>query len=173
MDFALDDKIAKLIVDNIPIFRYIHPNIISLLSIILNIIILIVLVNNNINVFSLLAILATRWLTDLLDGAVARKYKKVTKLGGILDTIGDVMIIFIFMWYIFKLTGVNMMLYYVFIVIVLIYIYHMEVYHDHSELKHYNGNNVQKIIAFFVNNSYLVYAGMYVYILYNSSQSKF
>ena len=32
-----------------------------------------------------------RYLADIIDGKVARKYKKTSKLGGYLDTISDVM----------------------------------------------------------------------------------
>ena len=47
MDIALDDEIAKKIVDNMPFFRHIHPNVISTVSIVFNIIILSILINNN------------------------------------------------------------------------------------------------------------------------------
>lgn len=164
MEFALDDAIAKQIVDNMPFFRHIHPNVISAISIIFNGIILGILISNNLNPLYLIGSLSIRWLTDLLDGAVARKYKKVSKVGGILDTIGDVSIMFIFMWYILKAIGVHMIVFYIFIIVVLLYVVYAEAYHDHAGLKHYNGNHIQKIIAFFVNNSYLIYIGMYFFI---------
>lgn len=164
MDIALDDAIAKQIVDNMPFFKHIHPNVISAISIIFNIIILAILINNNLNPLYLVGSFTARWLTDLLDGAVARKYKKVSKIGGLLDTIGDVTIILIFMWYVLKATGVHMMVFYIFLIVVLLYVVHAEAYHDHAGLKHYNGNHLQKIIAFFVNNSYLIYIAMYLFI---------
>jgi phosphatidylglycerophosphate synthase len=164
MDIALDDEIAKKIVDNMPFFRHVHPNVISTVSIVFNIIILSILINNNLNPLYLIGSFAVRWLTDLLDGAVARKYKKASKLGGLLDTVGNVTIILIFMWYVLKATGVHMMVFYIFLIVVLLYVVHAETYHNHAALKHYKGNHVQKIIAFFVNNSYLIYIAMYFFI---------
>ncbi len=107
--------------------------------------------------------MTVRWLTDLLDGAVARKYNKVSVLGGILDTLGDVIFMLIFAYYVISVTNIPMYIFYVFTALVIGYIINENTIHDHNGLKHYNGGITQKIIAFFVNNSYLVYMGLFLF----------
>ena len=74
----LDENIGNLFI-NSGIFKNIHPNIISVIGIYLNILILWSVLNNvPIHVVSILIML--RCLTDILDGMIARKYDKKSKL---------------------------------------------------------------------------------------------
>ncbi len=162
MNINIDDKIATLIVDNVTFLKYISPNVITSISLILNFIILYILHNPHGNIL-LGSVLTVRWLTDLLDGAVARKYNKVSVLGGILDTLGDIIFMLIFAYYVISVTNIPMYIFYVFTALVIGYIINENTIHDHNGLKHYNGGITQKIIAFFVNNSYFVYMGLFLF----------
>ena len=71
-------------------FKEIHPNIISITGIITNFIILYYIKMGN--VFLANIYLVIRFFTDILDGAVARKYNKTSKLGGYLDTTNDLIL---------------------------------------------------------------------------------
>ena len=99
LNIKLDDKVAKIVLDNYN-FENIAPNIITLIGIICNCIVLVISlyikIDSNIKKVMLLFILFIRWLVDILDGAVARKYNKVSKLGHNLDTFSDLMLQFIF-----------------------------------------------------------------------------
>ena len=101
-NILIDDKISKGIVNNFTFFKYIHPNFISLISIFMNYIIYKYLTYSssytNIYVFGI--ILFIRWLMDCLDGAIARKYNKSSRFGHLLDTMGDVLLLYIFMYFI-------------------------------------------------------------------------
>ena len=86
----LDEDVGNLFIKT-GAFKNIHPNIISIIGIYLNILILwCVLHDISIHIVSILIIL--RCLTDILDGMIARKYDKKSKLGGWLDTIQDMLL---------------------------------------------------------------------------------
>lgn len=84
------DKISYLIVDTIVPYLIklnIHPNIITLFGFIPIYLIYINILANNIILTYLFAF--TNYTLDCLDGELARKSGKTSKLGGILDTIHD------------------------------------------------------------------------------------
>ncbi len=158
----IDDKVASVIVDNVPFFKYIHPNVITIISLLLNFVILSLLYNRRNNlIFG--SVLTLRWLTDLLDGAVARKYKKTSVIGGFLDTLGDLIYILIFAYYFVDVLKLPMAFFYVFLGTVICFIISQNCYHDHDGLKDYNGGIIQKITAFFVNNTYLMYIALFLF----------
>ena len=101
-NILIDDNISKFLVNNLNFFRFIHPNFISLISIILNYFIYIYLICTvpHLNIYLFSIILFIRWLSDCLDGAIARKYNKTSKLGHSLDTLGDILLFYIFMYFI-------------------------------------------------------------------------
>lgn len=68
-------------------FKNIHPNYITIIGIISNLIVVLSYYNKNFFIFSLFTII--RSICDILDGLIARKFKKVSYIGGILDTISD------------------------------------------------------------------------------------
>lgn len=148
----LDDNLAWLLVQNIDFLKNIHPNYITFSGIISNFLILYLLIKKDYNI--LIPLIIYRYFTDILDGAVARKYNKTSKLGGYLDTLNDVMLISFLSLYYLK----NYFIF-IFILILLFIIYHNSFY-DHSQLKK------KGIIAFFVNNSILLYFILSIIIKY-------
>ena len=91
----VDDIITTKIIEKVSILKHIHPNIITISGLILNFYIYHLLDTPNSNIYLLGSCIIYRWLADCLDGAVARKYKKSSKLGLYLDTLSDVIMGFI------------------------------------------------------------------------------
>jgi phosphatidylglycerophosphate synthase len=84
---TIDNDIGK-IVAKMHIFKYMHPNAITLIGMICNIILYYgSLFKLNTHMIAILLLL--RWFTDVMDGNVAREYNKTSKFGGFLDTITD------------------------------------------------------------------------------------
>ena len=98
-----DDYISNKIIDSTNIFENIHPNIITLFGMNINLIIYNVFVADNTNSYCIFIgiLFIIRWLCDCLDGNVARKYNKTSYIGSLLDTVSDFMLIGIFLYYIF------------------------------------------------------------------------
>ena len=94
-NFNLDDYFASIFINNIYLLKYIHPNIITISGLLLNFYIYKLLNTNKINIYILFLSLFYRWLADILDGAIARKYNKQSKLGHYLDTLSDSILIII------------------------------------------------------------------------------
>lgn len=92
----IDGKITKYILDNVSLLSKVHPNVITMSGVIANLLIVFLL---TVNLFwAFLIVLFYRYLADCVDGGVARKYNKKSKLGGILDTLSDNMLIYIICW---------------------------------------------------------------------------
>lgn len=64
----------------------VHPNVLTLLGIIPSILFF-VLAINKLYLFALIAFIGTAF--DMIDGMIARKYNKITKFGGFLDSTFD------------------------------------------------------------------------------------
>ncbi len=162
----IDDYLASLLVDNTEIFKETNPNSITIVSYILNIIILYLLLQPTLNVLLLAVTLLFRFLTDILDGAVARKYNKVTVMGGIMDTCGDIMFCAIISWYlIFKLNGPLHLLPLI-IAIMGVYVYCLDAIHDHSSLKNTDGHFLQTCVAHCINNTWCIFSIIFIMVLY-------
>ena len=162
----IDDYLANLLVDNTDIFRDIHPNYITSITYILNIIILHLLLQPRLNVPILAIHLVLRFLTDILDGAIARKYNKVTVFGGIMDTCGDIMFCAIISWYlIFKLNGPIHLLPLI-VAIMGLYVYCLDAVHDHSTLKNTDGHLLQTCVAHCINNTWCLFTVIFIIALY-------
>jgi phosphatidylglycerophosphate synthase len=162
----LDDVVADAFVDRTEIFENIHPNLITGTSLLLNVLILMVLLSwrRGINFGLLAALFAVRCATDILDGAVARKYKKTSELGGYLDTLGDLMLFIIFSYFMFDRYNVRSVYWIPLIAFILFTITHFDVAHDHSSLKVYNGGPYQHFAAFCANNTVVVFPVIYALI---------
>lgn len=93
LGLRLDDRLTKFILDRVDLFKYIHPNIITSIGLIINFAILYLIINKFFVSCSLLMLV--RYLADCLDGGVARKYNKKSKLGGALDTWSDTILIYV------------------------------------------------------------------------------
>jgi len=120
------DKYLYCIIDNfIPFFcNYnIHPNIITLIGIILNYFLFYYLSKNN-KLYSILLIIV-HCILDSLDGEIARKCNKQSDIGGILDSISDVLFMsIIFLYYLSKysdkvlFTKLNVVILFLFIIFI-------------------------------------------------------
>ena len=132
-------------------FKEIHPNIISITGIVTNFLILHYIRRKNISLAN--SFLIIRFFTDILDGAVARKYNKTSKLGGYLDTIND-LILFTMYTYIISICLIfkNKQYSKIFTLIVLLcmimYLKNIDGLSDHTPLK--NGKNNQILAFYFV-----------------------
>jgi len=84
---SIDNDIGKTLA-KMHIFSYIHPNVITFIGMICNILLYYCSLNAfNAHIIAMLLLL--RWFTDVMDGNVAREYNKTSKLGGFLDTVTD------------------------------------------------------------------------------------
>lgn len=167
-----DDYISTKILDSTDIFEDIHPNEVTIVGAILNVFIFLNLKNiidgNKPDMSSLAILLASRWLADCLDGNIARKYKKTSKLGNTLDTLSDMMLWAIIWYFIFTQLGINM-IYYIIIMIVflIINIFKYNIFEDHNTIK--NGNGVfDEIYSWGINNSWASFIACYYAVSYFS-----
>ena len=88
-DKIITNVFDKLVITPLDfIFRHIHPNVITITSMVLNYFIYISILNRQKQ--KALILLWIRYMTDNLDGHIARKYGKTSKIGGLLDTIADI-----------------------------------------------------------------------------------
>jgi len=132
----LDENIGNLFI-SLGIFKNIHPNIISIIGIYLNVLILrSILLNKSKHILYILILL--RCLSDILDGMVARKYNKKSKLGGWLDTIQDLLlgtfiIPFILMYKYTKNKIVSFLISFL-LTIILLYVYYINDISDHDNI---------------------------------------
>lgn len=157
----IDDNLAFLLTENVSFFENIHPNYITISGIVSNCFIYYLLIKKSYFKMVLFLIIY-RYLTDILDGAVARKYKKTSELGGYLDTINDLMFILI-------ISSVYLKKEVIFLISIFccIMIYSYNLFHDHSQIKN------KKIMGFFVNNSILLYILLILFIIYKNTLSVF
>lgn len=171
----VDDCIAKYIVDNVEFLKYIHPNCITLLGIIVNIVILFLFVNkfyfkklrrgDKYTEWLVVFLFYFRFTLDILDGEVARKYNKKSKIGGYMDTFSDVMLGFIIVYIIIKKFHLSKMWF----LVSLIPFYSMYIndsLHDHEKIKNNDDDIFNKSMSFMINNVILVYTLVLLIILY-------
>ena len=155
----IDDVIAKYFVDNFGLFEYVHPNVITALGILCNYLIYKEIMKPNKNKLLLFVLFNLRTLTDILDGAVARKYKKSSKLGHVLDTLSD----FINMWvltnYLFKRFKLRKYHGAFFVAIVLFSEIKYEMFQTHEHFKKSEGWD-----SFYVNNTF-IFNNLFYFIL--------
>ena len=152
----LDDQLTAFILDHCSFFKFISPNLITISGLLMNFLILFYILAGNFYTSSTLLIF--RYLADCLDGGVARKYNKKSKIGGMLDTWSDTILIYISIYclfYIYKLPFGSEVaafascsnMYVMSLTNSLI---------DHAGMK--SGNDIISIVyAFFVNNSFILF----------------
>ena len=160
----IDDVITNKIIENVTFFKHIHPNIITISGLILNFYIYHLLNISNTNIYLLGFCIIYRWLADCLDGAIARKYKKNSKLGHQLDTLSDVIMGFITFYFIQKHLfnwSFNICLI-IYIIFISIYNYLFDIVNTHNNLKKSKKNIISYIISFLTNNTYIVYLLLYI-----------
>ena len=156
-----DDYFTKIILNKFVIFRYIHPNAITIFGIMLNIAILFAAGHCK---FCLMVILfVLRYFADCLDGGVARKYSKSSNIGGVLDTFSDNLLIFIYIIIMFRLLNFSggILVATCFVVLNLCVMAYSNSLINHSGMKA-GGNSFKNTYAFFINNSYILFITMIV-----------
>lgn len=166
----LDDTIGITLAKEISLLKYIHPNIITISGLLINFYIYKLLNSNNINIYLLIISLFYRWLADVLDGAVAREYNKLSKLGHNLDTLSDILLVIIIFNYILEnILGFSFFISSSICSILIIYIMSSyNVLDTHDDLKKNKKDNfIGSIIAFLTNNSYLYFSIVLVLYLLN------
>ena len=147
------------------LFKNIHPNIITITGIITNFFIPYFIFRNNINVANI--ILVIRYFTDIFDGSVARKYNKTSKLGSILDTINDNILITIY-GYLFGIKFYNKYAKIIGFILMILHLYYMKQHNgflNHNNIKSGAKNSFLKIIQFFTNNSIFIFIGLFYFNL--------
>ena len=140
-------------------FKKIHPNFITVMGMASNILIIFFLLKGHIHLASLF--LAIKFFCDCLDGAVARRYNKTSKLGGCLDTISDVTLLApycgVIVWLITENLTYAISAFFISLLVLIGYTLRLGTMHDHSKLKEGGNNVIKKSVEFAVNNSVLLY----------------
>ena len=138
----------------------IHPNAITLLALIFSISVIFFHVSG-LYWFVVLAIIL-RTFFDCLDGPVARKCKKTSKLGGYFDIFADTVYIYALTFVILSVLLPRQPYLYIGLYSILILqvyalvyfsMFHHSSLHDHTQLKEYEGNIFKRTAVFIVNNN--------------------
>lgn len=162
LDLKIDNYISRQILDQTDIFENIHPNYITGFGFILNFIILYYLCfhNNKIDDVILIGLLFSRWLADCLDGNVARKYNKTSKFGNIFDSVSDMILEIIIIFYFCKnINNTNFTT-----IIILICVFHsLHLLFYKNKVISQKKNIFGDLSTFlFINNSFLIYISLYI-----------
>lgn len=162
----MDDKIAKVVLDKLDFFEYIEPNYITIIGFVLNFYIFTAIVSRDTNFLPILMML--RWLADTLDGNVARKYNKTSKIGNYLDVFSDT-VLFCGVVYLLA-TMYNIDKKYVFIfciaVLCLLTITSEMLNENKKEINKNTTNPITKLSNFFIDNSmvqYMIFFAIYMH----------
>lgn len=152
----LDKIYTEFLLHRTDIFAKVHPNYLTLTGLAFDFVILWAIFNQ---CLLLVAVsLFVRYFCDCLDGAVARKYNRVSDVGGILDTIADSTLIFVLVFSIAFLLHSEYAVLFGLTISVLNVVYLLI---HKSFVHHYNiktgGNLIQNIYTFGVNNNCIIY----------------
>jgi len=153
----LDKKYTDFVISKSEIFQYIHPNYLTITGLLIDFVVLWAVFNQLIWLIGIS--LFFRYTCDCLDGAVARKYHRVSDLGGILDTIADNTLIFVVAFSIaFLLNSPYAILFGAGITLLnIVYLLiHQSLVHHYNIKK--GGNLIQNIYTLGVNNNCILYA---------------
>jgi len=163
-----DDKIAEKL-GKFHFWKYIHPNEITIFGIILNFVIGYILINKVKYFIPFIGILLLfRCLADIMDGYVARKYKKTSKIGNLLDTFSDLMLTFgygfIFLKYCLKFN--NYIIIGILSIILIILHYKFNFFNNHEKIKNGKKDIIENILNFITNNTIIIYIILFVFSIY-------
>jgi phosphatidylglycerophosphate synthase len=163
IDLDLDKKYTEYVLSRTNMFEHIHPNVLSFFGLFTDFFIFYFLLNNYL-LFFVIGMLI-RYSCDCLDGAVARKYKKTSNLGGLLDTIADNTLIFILSYGLLVIFNSPYKILFS-CVIVLLNVYYLIftkslIHHDNIKKR---GNKFHNIYRFVVNNNCIFYTAYCILI---------
>lgn len=154
----IDTYFASKILDNTTLFKNIHPNFITLSGLLSSFYIYYLLNLKDLNIFVLIFFIFFKWLTDILDGAVARKYNKTSKLGSTLDSIADSVVLFVIFYFsqkpILDLSFTICIL--ISLLVLFLFIYYYDIFNTHNNMEE-NKNNDNYFISFLTKNTLLIY----------------
>ena len=167
-DINSDKYISSKIVENISILQFIHPNIITISGLLMNFYIYHLLNNPDSNIYILIICVIYRWLADCLDGEIARKYNKSTKIGHYLDTLSDIILGFICIHYvqtfIFNLSFNYSLLGYIVFLFILNNKYDFVKSHDKLKNKDKNTSIIDNFTIFNINNPIFMF--LFIILVY-------
>ena len=166
-EINLDKQYVEYVLSKTDIFKHIHPNFLSLFGLITDFFLLYFITFGAIPLIGIA--LFIRYSCDCLDGAIARKYKKVSDFGGALDTLADNTLIFVLFYGILIAIGINIVYAIIIpsmiVIVNLIYIYSKKSILHHQHLENSQSNVFDKIYLFSMNNNCLVYSLVFVIIM--------
>lgn len=164
LEIRLDDKFTEIILEKFSVFSFIHPNAITFFGIMMNFLLLSLHKDPGI-VF--LITLTLRYFADCLDGGVARKYKRVSKVGGLLDTASDTLLLLILTFCICEKYNLDnaYLISFGFTLSNLLFMFYLGSITDHSNMKVGVALGKQ-VYAFMVNNSFIMFiaCGLIIYL---------
>lgn len=157
MKLNIDSIVTQFFIENLPILKSIHPNIITLFGLMLNGLILLFYTEPG---FIFYFILFLRYLSDCLDGGVARAYNKSSVFGGFLDTASDNILLYIAGYSVAKLLLLSPFVSLVFgaalMVANLLIMFILDALFDHKNMK--TGHNIfHKTYSGIINNSFILF----------------
>jgi phosphatidylglycerophosphate synthase len=148
--------------ENFAIFKDVSPNTVTITGFFVSIVTYLVILHKLLRLRFVLMLLMFRWLCDLLDGAIARYYDKITVIGGYLDTLSDFAFFFLMNHFLALKIGYVFLLDSIFVATYWYVIYTYNSFHDHDGLKVYSEKpSINDIVPFMINNSSLLYLGVY------------
>jgi phosphatidylglycerophosphate synthase len=156
-DLIVNNYIVK---HSLYLFKNIHPNTITFTGMLLNFIIFFLYFSKfSLSKIIISILLFLRILADNLDGMVARKYNKTSKIGGLLDTISDnilsIMIVYCITFYFIPLLAFYFSLF--FGLIMILYLFYYDALSLHSNFLESNTDGlINKIPVFLGYNTYII-----------------
>jgi phosphatidylglycerophosphate synthase len=161
-----DDRLTSIILNRFKLFRYIHPNALTLIGLLLNFLVIYEVVEQG--AFALIVILLFfRYLADCLDGGVARMYGKKSRIGGVLDTWSDTIFIYIAVvgvFYAYEIPWGSEVAAFV----ACLNLYFMSLSGslvDHAGMK-LGGSIFRDCYAFLINNSFLMFLAIAIFLYF-------
>lgn len=168
----LDDQITNYVMTNLDVFKDIHPNVITIVGIILNYFILLEVKKVNteyINPIKLGLLMFFRCLADCIDGAVARKYNKTSDLGNKLDTISDILFAFVILYFFMVKFNIGNWIVILFILLIIFINNKYSVFTTHEIIKNSDGGMMNYFFKFATRNTIIIFAGLYAIILLSNN----
>lgn len=157
----MDNKIALKIIDigifnNIfkNILKKIHPNYITLIGIGSVLLLNEILNNNNYynNQLIIHSLIWIKYFTDILDGNIARRFKKTSQLGNFLDTLADNLFIYLMIDELFKVFRIERHYHLYTFIIIISYLEYYEIRKNHDNIK-----NDKVFFSYIIDNTYILY----------------
>jgi phosphatidylglycerophosphate synthase len=175
MNYKTDDYFMEKIDRFLPIFckLNVHPNYITLIALVLSVGIIFLHLAHF--YWAVVFSIIIRQICDCIDGGVARKCNKTSKLGGALDNLADMIMLISISFITFTFVFPNNYTF-VFVcsggvigsyLIINYFMFNVSYLYDHSYLKDYSDSIYKNCVAFVANNSLIISIALAtVYISY-------